>query len=91
MHDCGHQSLFKSKAVNRIAAFLLSIIHAMPHHPWSRGHAFHHKHNGNWNQYRGPSALTTRREYEKRAGIHSFFINYSATRQPSFLEAFTIW
>ena len=39
----------------------------MPHHPWSRGHAFHHKHNGNWNRYRGPSALTTLCEYEKKS------------------------
>ena len=57
MHDCGHQSLFRSKSANRIAAFLLSLIHGMPHYPWSRGHAFHHKHNGNWDRYRGPSAL----------------------------------
>ena len=67
MHDCGHHSLFRSKTSNRIAAFLLSIVHAMPHHPWSRGHAFHHKHNGNWNRYRGPSALTTLREYDKKS------------------------
>ena len=46
MHDCGHQSLFSSKRSNRIAAFGLSLIHGMPQHPWSRGHAFHHKHNG---------------------------------------------
>ena len=83
MHDCGHQSLFKSKAINRIAAFLLSIIHAMPHHPWSRGHAFHHKHNGNWNQYRGPSALTTRREYEKKSRNSQLL--YQLLRHPATL------
>ena len=80
MHDCGHHSLFKSKTANRSAAFLLSIFHAMPHHPWSRGHAFHHKHNGNWNRYRGPSALTTRREFEKK-GKNSQFL-YQALRHP---------
>ena len=80
MHDCGHHSLFKAKAVNRFAAFFLSIFHAMPHHPWSRGHAFHHKHNGNWNRYRGPSALTTLREYEKK-GKNSKFL-YQALRHP---------
>jgi omega-6 fatty acid desaturase (delta-12 desaturase) len=53
MHDCGHQSLFSSKRSNRMAAFGLSLIHGMPQHPWSRGHAFHHKHNGNWDRYRG--------------------------------------
>jgi len=66
MHDCGHQSLFRSKSANRFAAFVLSIIHGIPHHPWSRGHAFHHKYNGNWDRYRGPSALTTRQNYEQK-------------------------
>jgi hypothetical protein len=80
MHDCGHHSLFKAKASNRVAAFLLSIIHAMPHHPWSRGHAFHHKHNGNWNRYRGPSSLTTLREYEHKSK-HSQFA-YKILRHP---------
>ena len=80
MHDCGHHSLFKSKTANRIAAFSLSIIHAMPHHPWSRGHAFHHKHNGNWNRYRGPSALTTAREYEKKSKNSQFI--YQLLRHP---------
>ena len=66
MHDCGHQSLFRSKNANRMAAFLLSLIHGMPHHPWSRGHAFHHKHNGNWDRYRGPSALITSQEFDQK-------------------------
>jgi omega-6 fatty acid desaturase (delta-12 desaturase) len=83
MHDCGHHSLFRSKTANRIAAFALSIIHAMPHHPWSRGHAFHHKHNGNWNRYRGPSALTTLREY-KAMNKGSQFI-YQLLRHPILL------
>ena len=76
MHDCGHHSLFRSKTANRIAAFLLSIVQAMPHHPWSRGHAFHHKHNGNWNRYRGPSALTTRREYKARNKSSQFIYQF---------------
>jgi omega-6 fatty acid desaturase (delta-12 desaturase) len=67
MHDCGHQSLFSSKRSNRIAGFGLSLIHGMPQHPWSRGHAFHHKHNGNWDRYRGPSALITREQYDSRS------------------------
>ena len=80
MHDCGHHSLFRSKTANRITAFLLSIVHAMPHHPWSRGHAFHHKHNGNWNRYRGPSALTTLREYEGKSKGSQFI--YQLLRHP---------
>ena len=69
MHDCGHLSLFRSKRANGIAAFALSIFHAMPHYPWSRGHDFHHKYNGNWDQYRGPSALTTVKKYQEKSGF----------------------
>ena len=83
MHDCGHQSLFRSKAANRIAAFTLSIIHGIPHHPWSRGHAFHHKYNGNWDRYRGPSALTTRENYEQKNSVSKAV--YRVLRHPLLL------
>ena len=77
MHDCGHQSLFRSKNANRVAAFLLSLIHGMPHHPWSRGHAFHHKHNGNWDRYRGPSALITSQEFDQKQTHQSAYTRFS--------------
>ena len=83
MHDCGHQSLFRSKSANRIAAFVLSIFHAMPHYPWSRGHDFHHKYNGNWDRYRGPSALTTVKKYQEKSGFSKGF--YRALRHPVLL------
>ena len=83
MHDCGHQSLFGSKRVNRFVAFWLSIIHGIPHHPWSRGHAFHHKYNGNWDRYRGPSALTTRVQYEAKKSDEKAF--YRFLRHPLLL------
>ena len=57
MHDCGHDSLFASHWLNRMFGFLLGGLNAIPQHCWSRGHAFHHKHNGNWQKYRGVSAL----------------------------------
>jgi omega-6 fatty acid desaturase (delta-12 desaturase) len=60
MHDCGHDSLFRTRRLNQLAGFLLGCLNAIPQHPWSRGHAFHHRHNGNWQLYRGPSALLTR-------------------------------
>ena len=83
MHDCGHLSLFRSKRANRIAAFALSIFHAMPHYPWSRGHDFHHKYNGNWDQYRGPSALTTVEKYQEKSGFSKAC--YRALRHPFLL------
>ena len=57
MHDCGHNSLFATRWLNRCFGFLLGCLNAIPQFPWSRGHAFHHQHNGNWEKYRGPSAL----------------------------------
>lgn len=63
MHDCGHYSLFKSKKANQIVGFLLGVINAIPQYPWSRGHVYHHKNNGDWEKYRGPSALITTQEF----------------------------
>jgi acyl-lipid omega-6 desaturase (Delta-12 desaturase) len=65
MHDCGHYSLFSSKRVNRVIGFILGVINAIPQYPWSRGHAFHHKTNGDWERYRGPSALIETEEFAK--------------------------
>ncbi|MGB3493383.1 MAG: fatty acid desaturase [Elainellaceae cyanobacterium] len=65
MHDCGHYSLFTSKRVNRGVGFCLGVINAIPQYPWSRGHAYHHKNNGNWERYRGPSALLSTYEFSQ--------------------------
>jgi acyl-lipid omega-6 desaturase (Delta-12 desaturase) len=65
MHDCGHYSLFSSKKVNRVVGFMLGVINAIPQYPWSRGHAYHHKTNGDWEQYRGPSGLSSTEEFAK--------------------------
>ena len=65
MHDCGHYSLFRSKKVNRSIGFILGVLNAIPQYPWSRGHAFHHKTNGDWQRYRGPSALISTDEFAK--------------------------
>jgi acyl-lipid omega-6 desaturase (Delta-12 desaturase) len=63
MHDCGHYSLFNSKKVNRVVGFVLGVINAIPQYPWSRGHAYHHKTNGDWERYRGPSGLVSTSEF----------------------------
>ena len=57
MHDCGHYSLFRSRQANRCIGFLLGIVSGIPQLPWSRGHEYHHRHNGDWEKYQGPSAL----------------------------------
>ncbi|MEB3264944.1 MAG: fatty acid desaturase [Synechococcus sp.] len=63
MHDCGHNALFRGRRLNRAMGFLLGIVCGIPQLPWSRGHAFHHRHNGNWERYQGPSALITTEAY----------------------------
>jgi acyl-lipid omega-6 desaturase (Delta-12 desaturase) len=65
MHDCGHYSLFSSKKVNRIVGFILGVINAIPQYPWSRGHAYHHKTNGDWERYRGPTGLASTEEFAR--------------------------
>lgn len=57
MHDCGHDVLFRSRRANRWIGILLGVVAGIPQLPWSRGHAFHHRHNGDWQRYQGPSAL----------------------------------
>ncbi len=53
MHDCGHNSLFKSKRANQIVGFFLGVITGMPQFVWSKNHAYHHNTNGDWVKYGG--------------------------------------
>ncbi len=57
MHECGHNSLFRSAWLNRSFGFVFGVVSGMPQHVWSQHHDFHHANNGNWEKYRGP--LTT--------------------------------
>jgi omega-6 fatty acid desaturase (delta-12 desaturase) len=54
MHDCGHDSLFRSRSLNRIGGFLLGVLAGMPQQVWAENHRYHHVTNGNWAKYRGP-------------------------------------
>src|SRR5450830_20241 len=54
MHDCGHNSLFRSNSLNRIGGFLLGVLAGMPQQVWAENHRYHHTTNGNWAKYRGP-------------------------------------
>jgi omega-6 fatty acid desaturase (delta-12 desaturase) len=53
MHECGHGSLFRTQALNRVFGFLLGAIAGMPQYVWSRNHSYHHSTNGDWDKYRG--------------------------------------
>ena len=63
MHDCGHGALFRDRRTNRAVGFLLGMVAGIPQLPWSRGHAYHHRHNGDWQLYQGPSALISTDAY----------------------------
>jgi acyl-lipid omega-6 desaturase (Delta-12 desaturase) len=65
MHDCGHYSLFRSRWVNRVIGFILGVFNAIPQYAWSRDHAYHHKTNGNWEQYRGVADFLSTEEFSK--------------------------
>lgn len=65
MHDCGHDSLFRSKRMNRMMGFLLGVINAMPQYGWSRDHAYHHKTNGDWERYRGVADFLSTEEFSQ--------------------------
>ena len=63
MHDCGHDSLFRSRWLNRAVGFCLGVLAGMPQYVWSQHHNFHHAHNGNWDKYRGPYTTLSIDEY----------------------------
>ena len=63
MHDCGHGSLFRTGALNRVFGFVFGVVSGIPQYVWSQHHAYHHATNGNWAKYRGPLAIVTADEY----------------------------
>lgn len=65
MHECGHESLFRSAALNRFFGFVFGVISGMPQYVWAKHHKFHHSTNGNWAKYRGPLAILSVEEYEQ--------------------------
>jgi omega-6 fatty acid desaturase (delta-12 desaturase) len=83
MHDCGHYALVRHGATNRWLGFVLGIVAGIPQLPWSKGHAFHHRHNGNWEKYRGPSALVSVEDYRKFSPLGKAF--YRLLRHPLML------
>ncbi|WP_127716779.1 fatty acid desaturase [Halobacteriovorax sp. HLS] len=65
LHDCGHDSLFKSRKANKFFGYLMGVITGMPQYVWSKHHSYHHKTNGNWEKYHGPFNIISTEEYSK--------------------------
>ncbi len=68
MHECGHNSLFRTQTLNRIFGFVLGVVSGMPQYVWSQHHGYHHAHNGNWQRYRGPYTTASVKEYAAMSG-----------------------
>ena len=83
MHDCGHMSLFRSKIANRAIGMLLGVVNGLPHYPWSRGHAYHHKHNGDWEVYKGPAVVISVEDFTKLSPFRQRL--YALLRSPIML------
>jgi len=63
MHDCGHNSLFTKRKLNRFFGFSLGLVNGIPQKSWSIDHAFHHRNNGNWEIYKGPIDVLSLEDY----------------------------
>ena len=63
MHDCGHNSLFTKRKLNRFFGFFLGLVNGIPQKSWSIDHAFHHRNNGNWEIYKGPIDVLSLEDY----------------------------
>ncbi len=64
MHDCGHNSLFENRYLNKLFGFFLGLLNGIPYKPWANDHAFHHKNNGNWEIYKGPIDVLSLEDYK---------------------------
>jgi omega-6 fatty acid desaturase (delta-12 desaturase) len=84
MHECGHGSLFRSRALNRGAGFLFGVLAGMPQYVWAQHHNYHHAHNGNWDRYRGPYTTLSVDEYAAltRSQQHMYRSKCSAPAAP---------
>lgn len=83
MHDCGHYSLFSNRSVNRVVGFVFGVVNGLPQYPWSRGHAFHHKYNGNWERYRGPAVVISVERFAQLSRFGQW--RYALLRHPLML------
>ena len=77
MHDCGHNSLFTKRKLNRFFGFLLGLVNGIPQKSWSIDHAFHHRNNGNWEIYKGPIDVLSLEDYESLTKREQIFYKVS--------------
>jgi len=77
MHDCGHNSLFTKRKLNRFFGSLLGLVNGIPQKSWSIDHAFHHRNNGNWEVYKGPVDVLSLEDYNSLSKREQIFYGVS--------------
>jgi acyl-lipid omega-6 desaturase (Delta-12 desaturase) len=80
-HDLAHNSMFESRAANRVWGYLLGFLLFTPYRWWQRQHSLHHAHTGNLDE-RGPGEIYTMTlaEYERASPARR--LGYRAYRNP---------
>jgi omega-6 fatty acid desaturase (delta-12 desaturase) len=80
-HDCGHNSFFPSKKLNKIAGFWLGVLVFTPGEQWWHSHAIHHASSGNLDKRgTGDVATMTLEEYLEAEWVGR--LGYRAFRNP---------
>ena len=77
MNDCGHNSLFTKRKLNRFVGFLLGLVNGIQQKSWSIDHAFHHRNNGNWEIYKGPIDVLSLEDYNSLSKREQIFYKVS--------------
>jgi len=84
MHDCGHQSFFKSKKANDITGYIAGVFTFTPYRKWTKEHAIHHGTSGNLDK-RGTGDVWTMTVKEYMSSGFWKRLGYKAFRHPLFL------
>jgi acyl-lipid omega-6 desaturase (Delta-12 desaturase) len=80
-HDCGHSSLFRSRAANDFVGRALSVLTLTPYYSWKRDHAAHHASTGNLDRRgRGDVQTLTVAEYQASSPLKK--LAYRLFRNP---------
>lgn len=80
-HDCGHCSLFKTRAWNDWAGYAISVVSLTPYRVMQYNHNLHHAHLGDLDHRETTEVFTmTKREYETAAPLRR--LAYRIYRNP---------
>lgn len=77
LHDCGHNSLFRTPALNKAVGFALGVCCGMPQYVWSSHHCYHHATNGNWSKYRGALGVLSTEEFARLSPTQQKIYQYT--------------